>query len=112
MQIKFLTIYSIYDEPLQAQYDLLGFWQKSIVSDQVNFINKAVITFKEYSFQEYYDQEKLNNEIKRCLPSGYSHRHNKQYWQFAGTFYYDFEELYENLATDHGLMELVITVED
>ena len=113
MQIKFLNIYNpSYTELCQVQYELLGFWQKSIVNDQVDFIRKAKVEFKEYSFAEYPDQEKLNSEIKKSLPSGYNHLHNTQFWQYAGNNYYVFEDLYSNLAGDHHLMELVITVED
>ena len=113
MQIKFLTIYSYSDTELcQVQYELLGFWQRSIINDQINFIRKAAVEFKEYSFEEYNSQEKLNNEIKRSLHSGYNHLHEVQYWRFAGKFYYDFEELYSDLAKDHRLMELTITIEE
>ena len=113
MQIKFLNLYNpSYDEPLQVQHELLGFWQKSIVNDQVNFIIKATVEFKEYSFAEYPDQEKLNNEIKRSTHSGYLHSQNLQFWQWAGKRYYIFSELYNDLAECHRLMELTLTVEE
>ena len=113
MQIKFLNLYNPnYTEPCQVQYELLGFWQKSIVNDQVNFIRKATVEFKEHSFAEYPDQEKLNNEIKKSVPSGYNYLHNTQFWQYVGKHYYVFEDLYNDLAEGHHLMELTITVEE
>ena len=115
MQIKFLTIYG---SPIhgssaaEAQYELLGFWQRSVMYDQVKFIHRARVEFESYSFEEYYDQEKLNNEIKKSVFSGYNHLHNVPYWQYAGKHYYEFDELYNDLAKDHRLMELTITVEE
>ncbi len=115
MQIKFLTIYG---SPihgvgsLNAQYDLLGFWRQSIMNDQVKPIKAAKVEFKEYSFFDYPDQEKLSKEIKKSIYSGYNHLHNKQFWQYAGKCYYIFEELYNDLAETHHLVELVITVEE
>jgi hypothetical protein len=115
MQIKFLTIFGSPvhgDSAINAQGKLLDFWQHSLVNDLVKPIQKATVEFKEYSFFDYYNQEKLNNEIKKSLPSGYNHLHNKQYWQCAGKQYYVFEDLYNDLAEGHRLMELVITLED
>ena len=113
MQIKFLTIYG---SPIHgateadAQYELLGFWQRSVLYDQINFIRKAEVEFKSYSFEEYYDQEKLDNEIKKSVPSGYNHLHGAHYWQYAGKHYHELEDLYNDLAKDHRLMELTITI--
>ena len=115
MQIKFLTIYvsPVHgDSVIDAQCKLLEFWQQSIINNHVKPIQKAIVEFKDYSFLDYYNQEKLNNEIKKSLPSGYNHLHNKHFWQWAGKYYYVFEELYNDLADTHRLMELVITLED
>ena len=82
MQIKFLTIYgsSIHGtSAVDAQCKLLEFWHQSIVDSLVKPIQKAIVEFKDYSFSDYYNQEKLTNEIKKSLPSGYNHQHNKQY---------------------------------
>lgn len=115
MQIKFLTIYG---SPIHgssatdAQYELLGFWQRSVGYDQVKTIKKATVEFNDYSFEEYDDQEKLCNEIKKSICSGYNHLHNTRYWQWAGKYYYVFKDLYNDLAKTHRLMELVITPEN
>lgn len=115
MQIKFLTIYG---SPVHgtteadAQYELLGFWQRSIMFDQVKVIHRARVEFETYSFEEYDDQEKLCKEIKNSISSYYNPLHNKQYWTWAGKFYYEFNELYNDLAKTHRLMELVITVDN
>ena len=115
MQIKFLTIYG---SPIHgateadAQYELLGFWQRSVGYEQVKPIKKAVVEFNDYSFEEYPDQEKLCKEIKNSISSYYKPLHNKQNWTWAGCFYYDFEELYNDLAKDHQLMALTITAEE
>ena len=115
MQIKFLTIYGSPNRgttAMDAQHDLLGFWQRSLLNYQVLPIKRANVEFKEYSFLEYPDQEKLSSEIKRSIHSGYNHLHGKPYWQHAGKRYDIFEELYNDLAECHRLMELTITVEE
>ena len=112
MQIKFLTIYGspIHGAgTIEAQYNLLGFWQRSLLNYQVPQLKKAIVEFNDYSFEEYPDQEKLHSEIKR---SSCSHPHGMYYWQYAGKRYDLFEELYNDIAKDHRLMELTITVEE
>lgn len=110
MQIKFLNIYDCRDiERCQVQYELLEFWQNAIVHDQINFINSALIEFKEYSLEEYPDQEKLCKEIN--YKTNY-HLNGQQFWQALGKRYDVFEDLYNDLAKGHRLMELTITVEE
>jgi hypothetical protein len=111
MQIKFLNIYDHYTEPLQVQYELLGFWQKSIVNDQVNFIHKAGVEFNTYTFAEYPDQERLNNEIRKSVISGYDSDLKTHFWLLNNKRYTSFEDLYNMLAESRQLMELTITVE-
>ena len=112
MQIKFLTIYG---SPIHgasaadAQYELLGFWQRSVMCDQVKPIKKAIVEFNEYSFKEYSDQKKLRKEIN--YKTSY-HLNGKQFWQALGKRYDVFEDLYNDLAKDHRLMELTIIVEE
>lgn len=113
MQIKFLTIYGMPihgASAVEAQCTLLEFWQRSIMNNQVKPIDRATIIFNDYSFSEYYDQEKLCNEIRRSVYSSYNHLHSAQFWQWAGKHYYIFEELYNDLAETHRLMELTINV--
>ena len=115
MQIKFLTIYG---SPIHgstaadAQYELLGFWQRSVGYEQVKPVKKAIIEFSDYSFEEYQDQEKLCKEIKNCTSSTFNYEHNTTYWWLAGKRYDVFEDLYDDLAKTHRLMELTITVEE
>ena len=112
MQIKFLTIYGspIHGaNAIEAQYNLLDFWQRSLLNYQVPQLKKAIVEFNDYSFEEYYDQERLHSEIKR---SSCSNPQGMYYWQYAGRRYEVFEELYNDLARDHRLMELVITIEE
>ena len=110
MQIKFINIYDCRDiEHCQVQYELLEFWQNAIVRDQINFINRALVEFTEYSLEEYQDQEKLIKEIK--YKTSY-HLNGKQFWQALGKRYDVFEDLYDDLAKTHRLMELTITVEE
>lgn len=112
MQIKFLNIYDFYDiEAVQVQYDLLGFWQKSIVNDQINFIHKAKIEFKDYTFAEYPDQEKLAGQLQKNIISGYDADTESQFWVIGKKHYISFEALYDDLAKTHHLMELTITPE-
>ncbi len=112
MQIKFLNIYNFLEiEPQQVQYELLEFWQNAIVHDQINFIHGAKIRFTEYSFEEYseFDQEKLIKELN--YKTSY-HLNGKQFWQAFGKRYDVFEDIYNDLAKTHRLMELAITVDD
>jgi hypothetical protein len=113
MQIKFLTIYGspIHGSSVaEAQSDLLKFWQQSIINSQVMPISNATVSFNDYSFSEYYNQEKLYTEICRSVLSGYNHELKNKYWRWAGRQYYNIEELYNDLAEEHRLMELVIDV--
>ena len=113
MQIKFLNIYNYYDtELLQVQYELLEFWQQGIIRDQINFIHKAKVEFKDYTFAEYPDQEKLIQQLQKNIASGYDADIESHFWVIGKKRYTSFEELYNDLAKTHQLMELVITVED
>lgn len=115
MQIKFLTIYGspIHGvTALDAQYNLLGYWQNSLLNCQVLPLKKAEIDFTDYSFAEYPDQEKLCKEIKNSVSSSFNYEHNTTYWWLAGKRYGIFKELYDDLAVTHRLMELTITVEE
>jgi hypothetical protein len=113
MQIKFLTIYDYYDiEPCQVQYELLEFWQNAIVHDQIEFIHNAKVEFKDCSFAEYHDQEKLVKQLRKNVVSGYDAYTESQFWVVGSKQYSTFEELYSALAKTHRLMELIITVEE
>jgi hypothetical protein len=113
MQIKFLTIYNYYDTELcQVQYELLGFWQNAIARDQINFIHKAKVEFRDYAFAEYPDQEKLIKQLQKNIISGYDAYIESRFWVIGKKRYTVFEELYDDLAKTHHLMELTITPED
>lgn len=113
MVIKFLNIYDYYDtEIMQVQYELLDFWRLAIVRDQINFIHSAKVDFKDYTFVEYPDQEKLTNELRKNIVSGYDAHTKSHFWVINKKQYNDFEELYNDLAKTHHLMELTITLED
>ena len=112
MQIKFLTIYGIPGQGggyMEAQYDLLTYWQRSLINGQMLLLKQASIEFKDYALTEYYDQEKLIKEIN--YKTSY-HLDDKQFWQALGKRYDVFEDLYNDLAKNHRLMELVITIEN
>lgn len=113
MQIKFLNIYDYDTEILQVQYELLKFWQDAIVHDQVNFIHNAKIEFTEYSFDEYaeFNKERLIKELQKNIISGYDANTKAQFWFANRKQYNGFEELYDDLAKTHRLMELTITPE-
>jgi hypothetical protein len=113
MQIKFLNIYDFYDiETMQVQYELLDFWRQAIVRDQINFVHKAKVEFKDYTFAEYPDQEKLIKQLQKNIVSGYDADIESQFWVIGKKRYTLFEELYNDLAKTHHLMELTITPED
>lgn len=113
MHIKFLNIYDYYDtEVMQVQYELLDFWRLAIVRDQINFIHKAKVEFKDYTFAEYPDQEKLIKELRKSVVSGYDAHTESHFWIVNRKQYSNFEELYDDLAKTHHLMELIITPED
>jgi len=115
MQIKFLTIYHEFDNveysKQQAQDSLLFMWMRSLQLQQVKFISTAKVEFKDYALLNYPDQEKAKKEIYQA----YSHRNKKtkhvEYW-WCGKQYSDFDTLYNALAEQKHLMELIITVED
>lgn len=112
MQIKFLTTYRLPgpgDGHIEAQYHLLKYWQQSLANCQMSAIKHATVEFNDYSFIDYYDQEKLIKEIN--YNTSY-HLEDKQFWQAMGKRYDVFEDLYNDLAKTHKLMELVITVEN
>ena len=114
MQIKFLTIYGspIHGaSAMEAQCKLLEFWQKAIMHNQISFIQNAKVNFTDYSFDEYaeFAREKLIKEIN--YKTSYN-LNGKQFWQAFGKRYDVFEELYNDLAVDHRLMELTITIEE
>lgn len=112
MQIKFLTIYGLSGNGgghLEAQYNLLGYWRQSLINCRLYPIKQANIEFNDYSFTDYYDQEKLITEINYNT----SYRlGGEQFWQALGKCYDVFEDLYNDLAKTHHLMELTITTED
>lgn len=111
MQIKFLTIYGspIHGDTItNAQADLLEFWQKSVLNSQMPIIKTAKVSFNDFSFSEFYDQERLKNEIRKSVYSGYDHESKSQYWQLCGKKYYVFDELYNELKETHRLLELAI----
>ena len=125
MQYKFLTLYHDFDDKeknlIDAQRDLLfGWWEitsgclaeKSKLS-QIPFIPEAKVEFKDYSFFDYYDQEKTKEYVK----NSYGHKRKKkegggiEYW-WCGTQYPDLDTIYNALAAQKRFMELTITTED
>ena len=115
MQIKFLNIYDYYDtERCQVQHELLEFWQKAIAHDQIDFIHNAKISFIEYTFDEYaeFNKENLIKQLHESTVSGYDANTESDFWFANKKCYTSFEELYNDLAKTHRLMELTITVED
>lgn len=113
MQIKFLNIYDYYDtEVLQVQYELLDFWRLAITRDQINFIREAKVEFKDYTFAEYPDQDKLIQELRKNVVSGYDSHTGSYFWVINKKQYSNFEELYNELAKTHRLMELIIAIDD
>ena len=111
MQIKFLNIYYYDTEISQVQYELLEFWQNAIVHDQIEFIHCAKVEFKNYSFTDYPDQNKLKYELYKSTVSGYDSITESDFWFADKRCYTSFEKLYNDLAETHQLMELTITVE-
>ena len=114
MQIKFLNIYDYFDiDRSQVQYELLEFWQNAIVHDQIDFIHDAKIHFTEYTFDEYaeFDKENLIKQLHKSTVSGYDSHTESEFWFANKKCYTNFEELYNDLAKTHHLMELTITVE-
>lgn len=115
MQIKFLNIYNYFDiDRYQVQYELLEFWQNAIVHDQIMFIHDAKISFTEYTFEEYaeFNKENLIKQLHENTVSGYDAKTDSNFWFVNKKCYTTFEELYNDLAKTHRLMELTITVEE
>lgn len=106
MQIKFLTTYQNKDGSERnlaaAQSFLLQDWYKAIHKNNIKFIEHAKVYFVTYSFEEYYDQDKLKNII---LP----------YYEYSIQFVeyndFTFDQYYKDMAKDYRLMELIISTE-
>lgn len=115
MKISFLTIYDNHADSERvksdAQYDLLGMWQKSILLQNISFINSAKVEFTDYGLFDYPNQERAKKEVSRAC--GYQAKKNApiEYW-YGNERYEELEELYKALAEQKRLMELTITVEE
>ena len=108
MKITFLTLYHNLDNTqsyAQAQSDLLYKWEKAIRKNNMPVISKAKISFVEYSFYDYPDQEILKKNILNAYEG------TNGYW-WAGDQYEDYEILFKALAEQKRLMELIIETED
>jgi hypothetical protein len=120
VQIKFLTIYHYDYEDLDniynainkciAQEELLYMWQNNIQSNNINFINKAVVEFNDYSLFDFPDIEKAKKEIHNAY--GHKEGGNGVVYRWCGEEYSDLESIYKDLAEQKRLMELTITVEN
>ena len=115
MQIKFLTLYHNFGNTERnlaaAQDDLLYSWRRAIQLNNIKFISEAKVSFKDYSFLEYPDQDKA----KKMISDTYGHQNKKQksieyYW--CGKAYTDLDALYTVLAKQKRFMELTIEVDD
>lgn len=96
MQIKFITKYYKNENPSTAQAELLSYWQKALQDYQLRFIKKATTEFNSYLLKDYPEQEKITEAITTS----------------TGLTGKDLDKLYEELAVECDIMELVITVDD
>lgn len=71
----------------------------------VESFSKAIIEFKDYSFQEYPDQE----EIKAYIRKSYLNKKDRCYY-WCGTPYYSYEDLYQALSEQKRFLSLEIEV--
>lgn len=115
MQIKFLTLYHNFDNLesslISAQKDLIFDWWSAITNKNIKFIPEARITFKDYSLQEFYDQDKAKKYIQKTY--GHKDKNTKQYVYFwSGEKYPSLDAIYEALSKQKRFMELIIEVED
>lgn len=99
MNYHYLHIYHDFGEPDK--------WVKStLLSDfsrEKSIINctKVILEFKDYSFQEYPDQE----ELKAYIRKSYLNKKDRCYY-WCGTPYYSYETLYDALSKQKRLMTL------
>ena len=99
MTYHYLHIYHNFNEPDK--------WVKgSLLQDfsrekDIIKCKKVILEFKDYSFQEYPDQE----ELKAYLRKSYLNKKDRCYY-WAGTPYYSYETLYEALSEQKRLMAL------
>ena len=114
MQIKFLTIYhdlaDTEDAKSNAQYSLLSMWQKSLLLQNIGFIESARVEFKNYSLLDYPNQERAKQEVDTAFKYQAKKNGPIEYW-WGGEQYDDLEDLYKALAEEKRLMELTITLE-
>ena len=118
MQITFLTTYYTSEDPdykivskMEAQDDLLYSWRRALQNNQITFIPKAQITFKDYDFFEYPDQEKSRRFIQKSYGL-YDRKIEPLQYFWACNYYSDLDTLYETMAKQKRFMELAITVEE
>ena len=103
MTYHYLQIYHDFGKPDEwVKNTLLSDFnqEKAIIS-----CKKVLIEFKDYSFQEYPDQ----NELKAYLRRLYLNKKEKCYYWF-GTAYYSYETLYEALSKQKRLMALEVEI--
>lgn len=103
MTYHYLHIYHNFNKPDKWAKESLLFdfsHEKDIID-----CKKAVIEFKDYSFQEYPDQE----ELKAYLRKSYLNKKDRCYY-WCGTPYYSYETLYEALSKQKRLMSLEVEV--
>ena len=114
MKISFLTIYhdlpDMEESKSNAQYSLLGMWQKSLLLQNIGFIASAKVEFKDYSFFDYPNQERAKKEIDMAYRYQAKKNSPIEYW-WAGEQYPDLDTLYGALAEQKRFMELTITLE-
>ena len=103
MKYHYLHIYHDFNEPDKWVKESLLF-DFSHEKDIIN-CKKAVIEFKDYSFQEYPDQE----ELKAYLRKSYLNKKERCYY-WCGTPYYSYETIYEALSKQKRLMALEVEV--
>ena len=117
MQIKFLTLYHDFDDPSYgkscAQDNLLYMWQQSLQLRQIKYISNAKVEFKDYSFFDYPDQEKVRKEIHNTYGHKCKNKDDNSFiYRWCEKTYSDLDSIYNALAKQKRLMELIITVED
>ena len=101
MNYHYLHIYHDFGKPEDTK------WVKQSLlhdfSNEEGFLNckKASIELKDYSFQEYPDQE----ELKAYLRKSYLNKKDRCYY-WCGKAYYSYEELYNALSEQKRLLAL------
>ena len=105
MNYHYLHIYHNFGEPDDTKWIKESLLHDFSRQKELIDCKKVIMEFKDYSFQEYSDQE----ELKAYLRKSYLNKKDRCYY-WCGTPYYSYDVLYEALSKQKRLIALEVEV--